>query len=114
MRRGGENISSCKIEQGLLRPPAVAEIAAIGVPSELGEDDVMVCVVPKPGETLDVKPFMDFCCERLPYFAVPRYVDVCTELPKNAVGRILKHELRARGVTDTTWDREEAGYVVRR
>jgi hypothetical protein len=33
--------------------------------------------------------------------------------PKNAVGRVLKHELRARGVTDATWDRERAGYVVR-
>jgi crotonobetaine/carnitine-CoA ligase len=114
MRRRGENISSFEVEQALLRHPAVAEVAAIGVASELGEDDVMVCIVPKPGETLDVKPFMDFCCERLPYFAVPRFVEVCAELPKNAVGRILKHELRARGITDAAWDREEAGYVVRR
>jgi carnitine-CoA ligase len=113
MRRRGENISSFEVEQALLRHPGVAEIAAIGVPSELGEDDVMVCIVAKPGETLDVVPFMDFCRERLPYFAVPRYVEVCAELPKNAVGRVLKHELRARGVTDATWDRERAGYAVK-
>jgi crotonobetaine/carnitine-CoA ligase len=113
MRRRGENISSFEVEQALLRHPAVAEVAAIGVPSELGEDDVMVCVVAKPGETVEVVPFMDFCRDRLPYFAVPRYVEVCAELPKNAVGRVLKHELRARGVTDATWDREQAGYVVR-
>ena len=113
MRRRGENISSFEVEQALLRYPVVAEIAAIGVPSELGEDDVMVCVVPKPGEALEIVPFMDFCRERLPYFAVPRYVEVCAELPKNAVGRVLKHELRARGVTDATWDRERVGYVVR-
>jgi crotonobetaine/carnitine-CoA ligase len=92
----------------------VAEAAAIGVPSELGEDDVMVCVVVRPGATLDVEAFMDFCCERLPYFAVPRYVDVTDQLPKNAVGRVLKPELRARGVTPSTWDRERTGYVVRR
>jgi crotonobetaine/carnitine-CoA ligase len=114
MRRRGENVSSFEVEQALLRHPAVAEIAAVGVPSELGEDDVMVCVVTKPDETLDVKEFMDFCCDRLPYFAVPRYVEVCAELPKNAVGRILKHELRARGVTDAAWDRERAGYIVRK
>jgi carnitine-CoA ligase len=113
MRRRGENISSFEVEQALLRHPAVAEIAAIGVPSELGEDDVMVCVVATPGEALEIVPFMDFCRERLPYFAVPRYVEVCAELPKNAVGRVLKHQLRARGVTDATWDREQAGYVVR-
>ena len=57
---------------------------------------------------------MDFCCERLPYFAVPRYVEFIDELPKNAVGRVLKHVLRERGVTDAAWDREQAGYVVSR
>ena len=53
---------------------------------------------PVADETIDMEAFMDFCCEHLPYFAVPRYVEVTPELPKNAVGRILKHELRARGV----------------
>jgi crotonobetaine/carnitine-CoA ligase len=114
MRRRGENISSFEVEQAILRHPPVAEVAAIGVPSELGEDDVMVCIVTKPGETLDVATFMDFCSERLPYFAVPRYVDVRDELPKNAVGRVLKHELRAQGVPDDVWDRDAAGYVVSR
>jgi crotonobetaine/carnitine-CoA ligase len=61
-----------------------------------------------------MEPFMDFCCERLPYFAVPRYVDVVTELPKNVIGRVLKPVLRERGVSATAWDRERAGYVVRR
>jgi crotonobetaine/carnitine-CoA ligase len=114
MRRRGENISSFEIEQALARYEPVAEVAAIGVPSELGEDDVMVYVVAKPGRQLDPVPFMDFCTEQLPYFAVPRYVEVCGELPKNVVGRVLKHELRALGIRDSAWDREEAGYVVRR
>ncbi len=114
MRRRGENISSFEIEQALARYEPVAEVAAIGVPSELGEDDVMVYVVAKPGCQLDPVPFMDFCTEQLPYFAVPRYVEVCGELPKNVVGRVLKHELRALGIRDSAWDREEAGYVVRR
>jgi carnitine-CoA ligase len=114
MRRRGENISSFEVEQALTRYPGVAEVAAIGVPSELGEDDVMVVVVGTDGSEFAVEPFMDFCCERLPYFAVPRYVDVVAELPKNVIGRVLKPVLRERGVSDTTWDRERAGYVVRR
>jgi carnitine-CoA ligase len=114
MRRRGENISSFEVEQALMRYPGVAEIAAIGVPSDLGEDDVMVVVVPADGSELAMEPFMDFCCERLPYFAVPRYVDVVTELPKNVIGRVLKPVLRERGVSATAWDRERAGYVVRR
>lgn len=114
MRRRGENISSFEVEQALLRHPAIAEVAAIGVPSPLGEDDVMVCVVPSPDVALEVVELMDFCCQQLPYFAVPRYVDLRSSLPKNAVGRVLKHELRAEGVRPGTWDREAAGYVVRR
>ena len=114
MRRRGENISSFEVEQALLRHPEVAEVAAVGVPSDLGEDDVMVYVVAAAGEPIDMVAFMDFCSSHLPYFAVPRYVDVTPELPKNAVGRILKHELRARGVPSSAWDREAAGYTVRR
>lgn len=114
MRRRGENISSFEVEQALLRHPAIAEVAAIGVPSPLGEDDVMICVVPRPEQSLKMVALMDFCCEQLPYFAVPRYVDLRPSLPKNAVGRVLKHELRAEGVRPGTWDRDAAGYVVRR
>jgi crotonobetaine/carnitine-CoA ligase len=92
----------------------VAEVAAVGVPSELGEDDVMVYLVAEVGQSIEIEPFMDFCCDHLPYFAVPRYVEVTAALPKNAVGRVLKHELRASGVPQSAWDRESAGYAVRR
>ena len=113
MRRRGENISSFEIEQALARYEPVAEVAAIGVPSDLGEDDVLVYAVAKPGSDLDVVPFMDFCSRQLPYFAVPVRRGV-GELPKNAVGRVLKHELRALGVRESAWNRDRAGYVVRR
>ena len=60
------------------------------------------------------RQLLDFCQERLPHFAVPRYVRFVDELPKNHAQRIQKHELRAEGVTSDTWDREEHGYVVTR
>src|SRR5262249_15619867 len=60
IRRRGENISSFEIEQSILGHPAVAEVAAIAVPSELGEDDVMVCLVPAGDATLELEDLMDF------------------------------------------------------
>jgi crotonobetaine/carnitine-CoA ligase len=114
MRRRGENISSFEVEQSVLTHPAVAEAAAIGVPSELGEDDVLVCVVLADRAAFEVTEFLDHCSARMPYFAVPRYVDVLDALPKNALGRVTKDDLRARGVSAAAWDREAAGYVVQR
>ena len=52
--------------------------------------------------------------ERVPYFAIPRYVEFRDDLPRNPVGRVLKFELRAQGVTPATWDRERAGVTFDR
>ncbi|MEY8015346.1 AMP-binding protein [Mycobacterium servetii] len=114
LRRRGENVSSVEVEGVVTRHPAVAEAAAVGVPSELGEDDVLVVVTLRPGATLDCADLLDFCAARMPYFCVPRYVDTVAELPKNGIGRIRKDVLRARGLTAQAWDREVHGYTVRR
>ncbi len=114
LRRRGENISSFEVEQAVLRHPDVLEVAVVGVASELGEDDVFAVLVLAPGTDFEVEAFMGFCSTQLPYFAVPRYVEVVEELPKNAVGRVLKHELRQRGPGPRAWDGQQAGYVVAR
>jgi crotonobetaine/carnitine-CoA ligase len=79
------------------------------------EDDIKACVVPAAGEE-EVTPdeLFEFFADRLPYFAVPRYVELVPELPKNALGRVLKHELRSRGLTPDTWDFEKLGLTVER
>ena len=107
IRRRGENISSFEVEQTLLRHPAVAEAAAVAVASELGEDDVKVVISLKADAALEIPELMDYCVAHLPYFAVPRYVEVMESLPVNPTGK-------ESGVTPSTWDRERAGYVVRR
>ncbi|WP_156685900.1 AMP-binding protein [Mycobacterium sp. Marseille-P9652] len=114
LRRRGENISSVEVESVVRRHPAVADAAVIGVPSELGEDDVCVVVALRPGATLDCVELLDFCAARMPYFCVPRYVETVDELPKNVIGRVRKDLLRARGVSPDAWDRERQGYIVRR
>jgi carnitine-CoA ligase len=106
IRRRGENISSFEVEQVVNGHEAVLESAAYPVPAEVGEDDVMVSIVPRPNCRVDAVELIQWCEARLPRFAVPRFVDIVTELPKTAVGRVEKFKLRARGVTETTWDRE--------
>jgi crotonobetaine/carnitine-CoA ligase len=114
IRRRGENVSAWEVEQVLLAHPAVAAAAVIGVPSNLGEDDVMACIVPKPGERLDPTELIRFCEPSLAYFAIPRYLDVVEELPLTENGKVRKFLLRERGLTPTTWDREVAGVELRR
>lgn len=114
LRRRGENISSVEIEAVVMRHPAVLEAAAVGVPSELGEDDILVVVTLCPGAELDCADLLDFCATRMPYFCVPRYVRTADELPKNGIGRIRKDLLRAQGLNQDAWDREKCGYIVTR
>ncbi len=116
IRRRGENISSYEVEAVLLEHPAVEEVAAVAVKAEEGgEDEVLACLIlnhdvdtPKPEEILD------FCVPRMPYFAVPRYIEYLDEIPKTPTQKIQKNKLRERGLTDTAWDREAVGYKVRR
>lgn len=107
MRRRGENISSFEVENIVEKHPAVAESAAFGVPSELGEDDVMIWVRPNEGMELDLKDLMRHCAENMAYFMVPRYVDVVDEIPRTGTMRVTKADMKKRGVTDRTWDREK-------
>lgn len=106
IRRRGENISSFEVEAEVVAYPAVREAAAYAVPSELGEDEVMVAVAPVEGAALDEAELMQFLGERMAYFMVPRYLRILGELPKTPSAKVMKHILRDQGVTEDTWDRE--------
>jgi len=114
IRRRGENISSFEVEQVLLSHPAVAIAAAFPVRSSLAEDEVMVAVVLHPGQSLAALDLIKYCEPLLPYFAVPRYVEFVEALPTTENGKVQKYKLSERGVSDATWDREAAGYKLKR
>jgi crotonobetaine/carnitine-CoA ligase len=114
LRRRGENVSSVEVEQTMMRHPAVAEAAAVAVPSQLGEDDILVVLTLRPNETVDHAELLDFCSARMPYFCVPRYLEVVDVLPKNVIGRVRKDVLRSRGLGQGAWDRDANGYVLSR
>jgi crotonobetaine/carnitine-CoA ligase len=114
IRRRGENISSFEVEAHVNAFPDVLESAAIAVPSGLGEEDVKVVVVPRPGSEVDPVALLEFLIPRMPRFMIPRYVEVAAALPKTATQKVSKAILRAAGRTASTWDREAAGIRVPR
>jgi crotonobetaine/carnitine-CoA ligase len=114
LRRKGENISSMEVENVLRAHPAVEEVAAHAVRSELSEDELKLTIKLRSGVSLAAEELFHWCADQLPYFAVPRYIEFRPELPKNPVGRILKYQLRDEGVTPGTWDQERAGIKIRK
>lgn len=110
LRRRGENVSSVELERAITAHPAIAEAAVHAIPSPMTEDDIKACIVLASGASVEPADLFAFFAERLPYFAIPRYVEVVPELPRNATMRVMKHLLRARGITPETWDLEAMGF----
>ncbi len=116
IRRRGENISSFEVEAVFLDHEAVKECAAVAVKAtEGGEDEVLICIILEDGVAApNPEDLLDYAAPRMPYFAVPRYVDYVTEIPTTPTAKIQKNKLRDRGLSATAWDRDAAGYKVRR
>lgn len=106
MRRRGENVSAYEVEKEVDTHPAILESAAFGVPSELGEDDIMVCAILRPGHELAADSFRPYLESRLPRFALPRYLRVLEIMPKTATHRVIKTSLKEAGITEDTIDLE--------
>jgi carnitine-CoA ligase len=114
LRRRGENISSFEVERVLMGHGALADVAVHAVPSPLTEDDLKVTATVKDGASVSEEELFRWCVDQLPYFALPRYIEFRAELPRSPVGRVLKRDLRAEGVTAATWDAEAAGITYER
>ena len=103
-----------ELETAILTHDGVAAVAVPAVPAALGADALTACIVPKPGIVLEPAALFAFFKKSLPYYAIPRFVELMEELPKNPVGRIQKFTLRERGLTPQTWDLDALGLVVER
>src|SRR6185312_6382201 len=114
IRRRGENISAWEIETVVDFHPKVKESVAFGVPSELGEEEVMLAVVLKPDAKCSPEEILAFCQERLAYYAIPRFIEFVEALPKTGTQKIQRGILKDQGRSQKTWDREKAGYVVKK
>jgi carnitine-CoA ligase len=113
VRRRDEYISSLELETEINTHPAVATSAVIGVPAELGEEEVLPCLVPVDGAEIDPIELTEFLVALVPHFMVPRYIRVLEELPMTATAKVVKGDLRAEGAAADTWDREAADIVLK-
>jgi carnitine-CoA ligase len=113
IRRRGENISSSEVEVEVRAFGPVRDAAAIGVATPGGEE-VLIVVSPNEGETIDPAELIAFLIPRMPHYMIPRFVRVCSDLPRTETNKVQKPSLRAEGITPDTWDREAAGIKIRR
>jgi long-chain acyl-CoA synthetase len=91
---GGYNIYPREGEEVLFAHPGVAEAAVVGLPDEYRGETVAAFIVPKPGVTLTAEELDKYCRENLAAYKVPRIYEFRSELPKSAVGKVLRRELR--------------------
>ena len=114
IRRRGENISSFEVEAVINSHDAVLESCVVGVPSDIGEEEVKAVVVLKEGQQVSEAELIAHCEPLMAYFAIPRYIAFRPDLPKTPSERVEKYKLKVEGITDDCWDREEAGIVLKR
>ncbi|MDP3714359.1 MAG: long-chain fatty acid--CoA ligase [Mycobacteriales bacterium] len=93
---GGENVYPIEVEQVLYRHEAVQEVAVVGVPDERWGETPVAVVAPAPGAEVVPEQLIAYARERLAHFKCPTRVEVVDALPRNATGKVLKTELRAR------------------
>jgi crotonobetaine/carnitine-CoA ligase len=114
IRRGGENISTFELEHQISLHPDIAECAVVAVREEGSEPEVKAVVVPVPGRDVDPAELTRWMAERIPHYAVPRFLEFLPELPRTpSTQRVTKAELVARG-SEFAWDRRTAGLTVTR
>jgi carnitine-CoA ligase len=94
IRRRGENIAGAEIDRAIMSHPAVRDVAAIAVPSELGEDEILAVVATRDGQSATAPEIADWCRARLAAHKVPRFVVFVDALPYTGTLKVAKAELR--------------------
>ncbi|HYH21990.1 MAG TPA: AMP-binding protein [Azospirillum sp.] len=93
---GGSNVYPREVEEVLLRHPAIREVSVIGQPHPDWGEEVVACIVPRDGHTIDPADLDGLCLDHIARFKRPRVYLFLDGLPKNSTGKVLKTDLRRR------------------
>jgi crotonobetaine/carnitine-CoA ligase len=114
IRRRGENISSFEVEADVLLNTDINECAAVAVPADSVEDEILLFAVRRRGSTISPQDLYEDLGSRMARFMVPRYIEFVDELPKTlATLRVIKGDLRQRGIGPETWDAKDQFFWTR-
>lgn len=115
IRRRAENVSAYDIEIAALAHSDVAEVVAVGVPSEFAsDDDIKLCAVLKPRANVLPGELLQHLAKRLPHYMVPRYIEILDELPRSATHKVQRAQLKYGSQAHSgVWDRHAHGVVLR-
>lgn len=105
IRRRGENLSAGEVENAIRELSGVADVAVIGVDGELGEQEILAFIEPIDGSEVAFPVLHEQLAERLAYFKMPRFYQLCLSLPRTAKGDVMRHHLQ-RDQT-AIWDTQE-------
>ncbi|MGE0387887.1 MAG: class I adenylate-forming enzyme family protein [Gammaproteobacteria bacterium] len=103
IRRMGENISSSALEAVIVQQPGVAECAAIGVPDPVAGQEILLVVVPRPGEEVDPAHLYERLIGAMPRYMLPAYIAVRAEVPRTPTNKIRKTALEGAVAEPGTW-----------
>jgi long-chain acyl-CoA synthetase len=92
--RGGLNIYAREVESVLLGHPAVSDVAVVGVPDEVMGEEIKAFVVLEADMPTDPEDLIEYARKRMAAYKYPRYIELRTELPKDATGRVIKRLLK--------------------
>lgn len=94
IKSGGYKLSALEIEDALLRHPGIAECAVVGVPDDTWGEAVAAAVVLKTGQSLELEALREWAGERMSRYKLPKLLHVVPKLPRNAMGKVTKPEIR--------------------
>jgi carnitine-CoA ligase len=116
LRRRGENISAFEVESIILQHPSIKDAAVFAISSEMSEDEVAAAIVLVDGHTLAEAELIVYCAKNMAHYMVPRFIQVCADLPRTSSHKVRKDVLRQAAQADRSllWDREAHGVVVER
>ena len=112
VRFAGRNISTMEVESVVRRHPAIGDVAAFGIPSDVlaSEDELKLSIVIRSDQSVTAEELCWYIEENAPHYFVPRYIDFVTELPYTPTNKVQKYILRQRGNGEDTWDRQAANF----